>query len=235
MNAVANTESVSTSDSTPESTGAEDLPPELSKDELFHLLQNQRRRRVLLYLQGTDSKVNMRDVAEQVAAWENDTTVEALSSDERQRVYIALYQSHLPKLDDADVLSYNQQRGIVERTPLANQLDTYLNVDTPSPLSDDETGNVNESSATDVAPEGTTDDTNDTDAESGVSVRILSDSSIIRYYGGATLASALLTAVSWTGLVAVPGLVLATFITGLFIAVTIGMTISQHDHESPIR
>jgi hypothetical protein len=222
MNAVANTESVSTSDSTPEPTGAEDLPPELSKDELFHLLQNQRRRRVLLYLQGTDSEVNMRDVAEQVAAWENDTTVEALSSDERQRVYIALYQSHLPKLDDADVLSYNQQRGIVERTPLADQLDTYLNVDKPSPFSDDERENVNESSGADVDAGETPDNNEETDDAGGVSVRLLSDSTIIRYYGGATLASALLTAISWTGLVAVSGLVLATFITGLFIAVTVG-------------
>jgi hypothetical protein len=229
MNAVANTESVSTSDSTPEPTGSEDLPPELSKDELFHLLQNQRRRRVLLYLQSTDSEVNMRDVAEQVAAWENDTTVEALSSDERQRVYIALYQSHLPKLDDANVLSYNQQRGIVERTPLADQLDTYLNIDTPSPFSDDGTENVHESSGADAETE------KDTDAEEGVSVRLLSDSTIIRYYGGATLASALLTAVSWTGLVAVSGLVLATFITGLFIAVTIGMTVHKRDHEKPSR
>jgi hypothetical protein len=235
MNAVANTESVSTSDSTPEPIGSDDLPPELSKDELFHLLQNQRRRRVLLYLQSTDSEVSMRDVAEQVAAWENETTVEALSSDERQRVYIALYQSHLPKLDDANVLSYNQQRGIVKRTPLADQLDTYLNVDTPSPLSDDETENVNESSGVDADTEEDTDDNKDTDAEGGVSVRLLSDSTIIRYYGGATLASALLTAVSWTGLVAVPGLVLATFITGLFIAVTIGMTFHQRDHEKPIR
>ena len=71
----------------------------------------------------------MRDIAEQVAAWENETTIQALTSDERQRVYIPLYQSHLPKLDEEGIIEYNQSRGTVERTKLADQLDQYLTVD----------------------------------------------------------------------------------------------------------
>jgi hypothetical protein len=98
----------------------------LSKDKLFHILQNQRRRYALRYLQGTEGVVDMRDVAEQVAAWEHDTTVQQLTSNQRQRAYISLYQCHLPKLDDEGIIEYNQQRGFVERTPLANQLDPYL-------------------------------------------------------------------------------------------------------------
>jgi hypothetical protein len=102
---------------------------ELPVDEIFHILQNERRRMVLEYLQEADKSVRMRDVAEQVAAWENGTTVEELSSDQRQRVYIPLYQSHLPKLDKAGIIDYQQNRGIVERRPLAKQLDYYLNAD----------------------------------------------------------------------------------------------------------
>jgi hypothetical protein len=102
---------------------------ELPVDEIFHILQNERRRMVLEYLQEADEPVRMRDVAEQVAAWENGTTVEELSSDQRQRVYIPLYQSHLPKLDKAGIIDYQQNRGIVERRPLAKQLDYYLNAD----------------------------------------------------------------------------------------------------------
>jgi len=70
--------------------------------------------------------VRMRELAEQVAAWEHDTTLHALTSQERQRVYIPLYQSHLPKLDEVGVIDYNQSRGVVERTSLADQLDPYL-------------------------------------------------------------------------------------------------------------
>ena len=113
----------------------------IPKDELFHLLQNERRRMVLRYLRGTEGPVRMRDVAEQVAAWEHDTTVEELTSKQRQRVYIPLYQSHLTKLDEAGVIDYQQDRGIVERKPLADQVDAYLEVeptDEPEPESDAE-------------------------------------------------------------------------------------------------
>ncbi|MXV64119.1 hypothetical protein GS429_19025 [Natronorubrum sp. JWXQ-INN-674] len=108
-----------------------------SKDEIFHLLQNERRRMVLRYLRGTDEPVRMRDVAEQVAAWEHDTTVEELTSTQRQRVYIPLYQSHLSKLDEAGIIEYQKNRGIVERRPLASRIDRYLNLD-PEDESTDE-------------------------------------------------------------------------------------------------
>lgn len=98
----------------------------LNKNDLFHLLQNERRRRVLRYLSDTDGAVEMRDIAEQIAAWEHETTVQQLSSQERQRVYIALYQTHLPKLADAGMVTYNQSRGIIERTPLTDQIIQYL-------------------------------------------------------------------------------------------------------------
>lgn len=100
--------------------------PTLSKDDTFHILQNERRRRVLQYLSEADGAVDMRDIAEQVAAWEHGTTVQQLTSDQRQRVYIALYQSHLPKLADFGLITYNRSRGVVERTPLADQISWYL-------------------------------------------------------------------------------------------------------------
>ncbi|QLG29751.1 hypothetical protein HUG10_19290 (plasmid) [Halorarum halophilum] len=110
-----------------------DSQSRLTEDQVFHVLQNQRRRWVLKYLEGRDGQVRMRDIAEQVAAWEHDTTVQALTSKERQRVYIPLYQNHLPKLDEEGIIDYNQSRGIVERTRLADQLNPYLD-----PFEDDD-------------------------------------------------------------------------------------------------
>jgi hypothetical protein len=107
----------------------------LSRDKIFHILQTQRRRDALRFLKEVGDTVEMRDLAEQVAAWENDTTVRALTSDERQRVYIALYQSHLPKLESEGIIRYNKSRGIVERGPLADQFDPYL--DTSGHTADD--------------------------------------------------------------------------------------------------
>jgi hypothetical protein len=109
-------------------TGSE--AAEFGPDEVFHLLQNQRRRRVLRCLREVDGTVDMSDVAEQVAAWEHDTTVEALTSAQRQRVYIALYQRHLPKLDDFDVIDYNQSRGLVTPRARAEWISDYLDLPT---------------------------------------------------------------------------------------------------------
>jgi hypothetical protein len=81
----------------------------------------------------------MRDVAEQVAAWENDTTVQAISSNERQRVYIPLYQSHLPKLDEEGIIEYDKDRGVVRKTPLVDVLNEYLDPTTTTVETDDAT------------------------------------------------------------------------------------------------
>ena len=116
---------------TQESTGdlAEPRPP-LEPDERFHLLQNERRRSVIEYLRDADTNedghVWMRDIAERVAAWENDTSVAQLSSTERQRVYIPLYQNHLPKLDEAGVIEYNQSRGTVTPTDRVDELAEFV-------------------------------------------------------------------------------------------------------------
>lgn len=45
---------------------------------------------------------------------ENDTTVKRLSSDQRKRVYIGLYQCHLPKMDKLGVVEYDKNRGRIE-------------------------------------------------------------------------------------------------------------------------
>lgn len=98
----------------------------ISKDSAFHILQNPRRRAVLRYILEHDDQdqFRMQTVIEEVAAWDHDTTVQQLAADQRQRVYIALYQSHLPKLDAYGVIECDQ--GIIEPTPLIYALAPYL-------------------------------------------------------------------------------------------------------------
>lgn len=105
-----------------EPTTARDLP----LDVIFELLQNQRRRRVLRYLEDVSGSVDLGTLAEALAAEENDKTVQELNSSERKRVYICLYQCHLPKLDDAGVIEFESNRGTIERTELTIQLTEYL-------------------------------------------------------------------------------------------------------------
>jgi len=102
----------------------------LSKDVIFELLKNRRRREVLTYLLDCEGTVTLGELAEQIAAWENDTTVNQLNSDQRKRVYVALYQTHLPKMDDAGIIDYDQDRGLIELSDNADLLVMYLDTDT---------------------------------------------------------------------------------------------------------
>ena len=87
----------------------------IHRDHLFNLLGNSRRRAVLRYITESDSELfTLGEISEKVAAYQQGVSVEALDSDERKRVYVALYQTHLDKLDEHDILDYNKDRGLVQ-------------------------------------------------------------------------------------------------------------------------
>jgi len=108
---------------------------ELTKDLAFEILYNRRRRDVITHLRENGGTATISDLAEYIAAKENETTVDALSSSERKCVYVGLYQNHLPMMDDAGVVSYNKDRGIVELRESVAQLEPYLDDDEPEPNS----------------------------------------------------------------------------------------------------
>jgi hypothetical protein len=99
---------------------------DLELDQVFEILKNQRRRVVLRYLNEHEGPIDLGELAEHVAAVENDVSVSAISSDQRKRVYVGLYQCHLPKMDDMDIVSFNKNRGRISLGPNADKLDPYL-------------------------------------------------------------------------------------------------------------
>lgn len=120
------TTTVSTGDSADEAEAVDDSVPVLDTDTMFGLLKNRRRRDVLRYLFDNPGTATMSDVAEFVAARENDIPERQLSSKQRKRVYVALYQCHLPMMDDAGIIDFNRPRGHIDITPVADQLQPYL-------------------------------------------------------------------------------------------------------------
>lgn len=114
-----------------ESADEQGADEELSLDLIFEVLKNERRRRVLYYLQENDGPASLRTLSEHIAALENDKTVAELNSQERKRVYVGLYQCHLPKMDDMSFVHFNKDRGIIELGPAASEVDRYL--DDPDP------------------------------------------------------------------------------------------------------
>jgi hypothetical protein len=109
----------------------------LPLDVIFSLLSAERRRHVLEYLAENSDQTSLSDLAEYIAAIENNTEARLLKSQERKRVYVALYQSHLPKMDDADVIDFDQSRGTIKYQLNADQLYSYLDLDPTAPTSDD--------------------------------------------------------------------------------------------------
>ncbi|WP_251331114.1 DUF7344 domain-containing protein [Haloplanus pelagicus] len=101
-------------------------PERLSKDTVFSILSNQRRRYVLSVLHRNSETVELRDLAERIAAWENDVTVADLDYKQRKRVYTSLHQTHLPKLDEAGIVEYDRDRGTITLADRASELDVYL-------------------------------------------------------------------------------------------------------------
>ncbi|VTT88147.1 hypothetical protein DM2_1481 [Halorubrum sp. DM2] len=99
-------------------------------DQLFEILKNQRRRRVLQYLIENDGEVTLDHLAEEIAARETGKDIKQITSQERKRVYVGLYQCHLPKMDDYGAISYNKPRGRIEMGEHTSLFDRYLAVET---------------------------------------------------------------------------------------------------------
>lgn len=106
----------------------------ISIDQIFEILKNQRRRSVLRYMETAGEEVRLGELAEQIAAWECDKPVSEITSSERKRVYVGLYQCHLPKMDDVDAIAYNKPRGKIAPGGNSETFEHYL------PDDDTETG-----------------------------------------------------------------------------------------------
>jgi hypothetical protein len=100
---------------------------ELSQDTLFSLLSNPRRRFVLQYLNRVKEPVSLQDLTTEVAAWENETDPEELTDKQEKRIYVSLYQTHIPKLEEAGIVRHDEETGEILLTDKANDVSVYLN------------------------------------------------------------------------------------------------------------
>lgn len=106
---------------------------DMSPDLVFEILSNTRRRMVLYYLRQQGGPVSVQELAGEIAAIENDVSVDELTRQQRKRVYVSLYQTHLPKLEDTGIIQYDDDGEEVQLTDRAHEMDSYL---TPTSTSD---------------------------------------------------------------------------------------------------
>ncbi|AEH38165.1 DUF7344 domain-containing protein [Halopiger xanaduensis] len=108
-----------------DATGTE---PILTEDELFEILSNRRRRHILHELMREGDTLDIGTLSQQIAAWEDGLELHEVTSSDRKRVYTALHQSHLPKMDEAGVVDFNQDRGTVSPTPALEDVEIYMDI-----------------------------------------------------------------------------------------------------------
>lgn len=95
------------------SSGTFDATDPDSLDDLFDLLSNRRRRHLLRCLDEYDDPMALADLADEIAAKEYDAPITETSAKEVKRIYVSLYHNHVPKLEEAGIVRYSQERDLV--------------------------------------------------------------------------------------------------------------------------
>lgn len=100
----------------------------LSEDEAFEVLSNKRRRFVIHALKRADEPVDLSELSTRVTAWEHDVEPEAVEYEDRRNVYSTLRRTHLPTLEEKNVVTVDEEANVVEPTSNLESLDIYVEV-----------------------------------------------------------------------------------------------------------
>jgi len=98
-------------------------PIKLSKNEIFGVLQNDRRRYILEILR-EEGNQSIRSLSEKIAYLETGT--EDIKSNIRKSIYISLLQTHIPKMESLGIITYNREEDNVKLLPESKIFDVYI-------------------------------------------------------------------------------------------------------------
>lgn len=103
-------------------------------DTTFGLLSNGRRRRLLEEVNRAE-QVGLREVARRIAASERDVPRSEVDDPACKSVYVSLYQTHVPRLEEHDVVEYDGGTRTVSlvRSPTTRRLLRVSGNGTPRP------------------------------------------------------------------------------------------------------
>lgn len=93
--------------------------------ELFDVLSHQRRRYTLYCLWTYDTPMALADLTDEIVRFEVDAEPTAVP-DIREQVYVHLYHRHLPKLHEADLVTFDMTRNLVSLGSAATNVLPYL-------------------------------------------------------------------------------------------------------------
>lgn len=86
------------------------MPQELTESDIFVLLAKRHRRHLLRILRESDTPLLTIELANRVG----ERAYDSPSAKDRRAVYLALYHNHIPQLEEADVVAYDESEGTVQ-------------------------------------------------------------------------------------------------------------------------
>lgn len=99
---------------------------ELDEREIHEMLGNDRRRLALEALREGGGEESVRTLSEQIAA--HETGEDPPPKNKRQSVYVSLHQTHLPKLDELDIVEYDPEERDVSLGERVEEVEVYMEV-----------------------------------------------------------------------------------------------------------
>jgi hypothetical protein len=96
---------------------------QLSKSDIFGVLQNDRRRCALEILR-TQGRQSIRSLSEEIAHIESQS--EEPKNNLIKSIYVSLLQTHIPKMESMGIIVYNREQDIVELLPASQDFEIYL-------------------------------------------------------------------------------------------------------------
>ena len=101
---------------------------DLSEDDVYEMLSNRRRRFVIHALKRAEEPVDVSELSTHVTAWERGVDPDAVKYEDRRNVYSTLQRTHLPKLEEKNVVTVHEEENLVEPTDELEELDIYVEV-----------------------------------------------------------------------------------------------------------
>jgi hypothetical protein len=108
-------------------TADSEVPTEMEPSDIHDILRNDRRRLTIKNLQErAEGTMGVRELSEAIAALE--TGEDPPPSDKRQSVYVSLHQTHLPKLEEFGIVSYDSDEKTVCLEERVREVEVYMEV-----------------------------------------------------------------------------------------------------------
>ncbi len=99
---------------------------DLDKTDIYEVLSSERRRLSIEYLRDSEDLVDVNELADYIAEIESGES--PAPEDIRKTVYVSLHQTHLPKMDELDIITYDEDSKEIELDESFKDIGIYLEV-----------------------------------------------------------------------------------------------------------